>query len=87
MKGDNMLNFEWKPEEFIAEYGLDELKKTQNDPEYLVRTYIAEDQDSISIETFDHLCGTEIHIKVTEPSGKWRKFKFLKKESNVKNLN
>ena len=66
------------PEEFIKKHGIEELKKTQKDPEYFVKTYFAEEQDTVTVSKFPHILGTEIHITVTEPDGKWKTFKFMK---------
>ena len=55
-----------------------ELRKSQSDPEYMVRKYLAEPDDVVTSEIITHPLGTEIHIRVTEPSGKWSKFKFLR---------
>ena len=66
------------PEALLEEWGLEEFKKTQQDPEYLIRNYIMEDGDGLSIETYPHPKGKEFHYKIVEPDGHWVKLKFVK---------
>lgn len=69
------------PEKFIETYGLEEFKKTQDDPEYLIKNYLADEGDDVKREVIPGNNGySQIHIIVTEPNGHWLKFKFLKRD-------
>lgn len=68
------------PESFIEKYGESELKKTQSDPEYMVREYLMESGDQLTREESPHPHGTRIDLIVTEPDGHWIKLKFLEKK-------
>lgn len=69
------------PEAFIEKYGEAELKKTQSNPEYMVREYLMESEDQLTREESPHPLGTRIDLIVTEPDGHWIKLKFLKKKN------
>lgn len=66
------------PDALLKEWGADEFKKTQQDPEYLIRNYLMEAGDGLSVETYPHPKGEEFHYRVTEPSGRWVTLKFVK---------
>ena len=66
------------PDALLKEWGVEEFKKTQQDPEYLIRNYLMEAGDGLSVETHPHPKGEEFHYRVTEPSGRWVTLKFVK---------
>ena len=54
------------------------LRKSQKDPEYLVREFLLEEGDTIKVNETPHVLGTRVDVIVTEPDGHWIKLKFIK---------
>ena len=68
------------PEALLEEWGSEEFKKTQQDPEYLITNYLMEAGDQLVVTSAPHPRGEEIHYRVTEPSGRWTVLKYVKEK-------